>query len=723
MRSNQRLIVGKILYKLKLIGIIFMLINNTALANNLTNHQVKFPEFSKISITNLEQSISQQLLEYTQIYQNIAMDQAVNRTWENTIQPLEDFSTKLENLVNILNHLHAVKDSPELRLAYSNIIASLTKFNAEFLQNQNLYHKILQLSESKDFFKFNSAQQKIIKDLLLNFKLAGVNLSLAEQNRYKQITTELSALSDQFAKNVLDSTQSWSYYVPVAERKQLIGLPEYFLNNANKIAIQQGKQDGWWLTLDLPAVEVVLKYAKDRDLRKKVYKAHVSRASDKFEPYNPNLDNSKIMQNIVVLRQELANILGFKNYLEYSLVHKAAKDSAVVTNFLTELVDKTVPIAKQEFTQLQLFAKEQDQIDKLNPWDLAYYAELAQQKLFNISEEELRNYFVLDKVLSGMFKLAHELYGINVSEVEKFDSWDPTVKLFQVNNQDGSLAGYFYLDLFVRSNKQSGAWMGSCLSRHKWSDGNLQYPIAFLITNFSNDNMQQPLLYHHEVVTLLHEFGHVLHHILTKVNYISAAGCNGVEWDMVELPSQFMEKWGYDWDFLQDVAIHANTKQKITQQQVNALIARKNYNAGMFMARQLEFGMFDATLHKWFPSKPGELPNIQQCLDEVRTKVAVLPPANFNRFQHSFSHIFAGGYAAGYYSYNWADVFASDAFMAFQHAVKLKSELGHRFLVNILQTGGSKDLTELYLDFRGEQPKIDALLEYKGLISNPINKP
>lgn len=710
MKSMKKLFWQKMFWKVNLILIsgVMMLYNSGVVAES----EILLPEFSKISINKLESMVDASIFNYKATVNAIVHNQGQKLEWQQLLQPLEDSGANLDAITNIVSHLHAVKDSPELRGVYSNILPKLSNFNAEFLQNRELQQKILQLKESTEFDKLNVAQQKIIKNLLLDFKLAGVDLLPEQQAKYKAITAKLSELSDQFSKNVLDATQSWTYYIAKKDQHKLNGLPQHFIELAAQTALKHGLQDGWMLTLDLPSVDVVLRHAKDRGLRKIIYTAHATKASDKFDKIQ--FDNSKIMQSIVMLRAELALLLGFKNYSEYSLAHKMAKTTTEVVNFLDELAKNSLPVATKEFLALQKFAKQQDNIDKLQPWDVGYYSEKYKETLFNLSAEELRSYFQLKYVLPGVFKLAHALYGIVVQEVTDFDSWDPQVKLYKVIDKDQNLRGYFYTDLYVRENKQAGAWMGSCLSRHQWQDGTLQYPVAFLVTNFTKPTTDAALLYHDEVTTLLHEFGHVLHHILTKVNYISVAGVNGVSWDAVELPSQFMEKWSYDWQFLQDVSVHKDTQEKISKQIFDSLIGIKNYQAGMFMVRQLEFGMFDFNLHMWHQDASNKEPNIQKILDQVRAKINVVPVAPFNRFQNSFSHIFAGGYAAGYYSYNWAEVLASDAFMAFQ-AGSDPSILGDLFLKNILEKGGSIDAMDLYIAFRGTKPNIKSLLKYKNL--------
>ena len=667
--------------------------------------------WNSIKIADLEQAIIANIDNYKKIIELVVNNQdLVLLSWENLIQPLEDAKASLDEQVNIISHLHSVQDNLEIRKLYSNILPMLSDLSAEFLQNSRLQQKVLQLKESTNFAGLSIAQQKIIENLLLDFKLSGVNLPLEQQEKYKLLTKQLSELSDQFSKNVLDATHNWYYYIAPLEQTKLDGLPQHIIVLAT---IAAGKQEynngGWVLTLDLPCVDAVLRYSTNRELRKIIYTANITKASEITKQF----DNSVIMQAIVNLRLELATLLGFKNYSEYSLVHKMAKTTTEVIDFLEELANIAVPIAKQEFLALQEFVKRQDNLDELEPWDVTFYAEKYKKVLFDLSDEDLRNYFQIHKVLLGMFRLANNLFGINVQEVVNFDKWDPDVKFYTVLDHNNNVRGFFYIDLYIRDNKKSGAWMAECLARHKRKDGNLQIPVAFLVTNFARG----PLLYHEELLTLLHEFGHVLHHILTKVDNINASGCNGVSWDAVELPSQFMEKWGYDWHFLQDVSEHYQTKETLSKQIFDSLISIKNYNAGMALVRQLEFAIFDFKLHMYKPtnkSKDISTQDIQNILNQVRAKVTVIPIADFNRFQHGFSHIFAGGYAAGYYSYSWAEVLASDAFMAFKDA-DLRI-LGEKFLNNILEMGGSKDAMELYIAFRGKKPEVQALLEYKGLL-------
>lgn len=653
-------------------------------------------QWNNIKISELINSIESEINNYKNIITDLSQQEKLNLIWENLIQPLENAKANLDAKVNILVHLHSVQDNKELREAYSYILPKLSDLQAELLQNNNLYQTIVHFKQSLEFYNLDIAQQKIIENLLLDFKLSGVDLSLEQQQQYKLITKNIGELSDQFSKNVLDATHNWHYHIELSERNKLNGLPEHMRDS-----IKKDENNGWDITLDFPVVDGVLRYALDRELRNIVYKANITKASE----FTKEFDNTKIMHDIIKLRTELASLLGFNNYSEYSLAHKMANTTEEVINFLEEIADLAVPIARQEFLNITNFAKQQDNLDQLEPWDIAFYSEKYKKHLFNLSDEELRSYFPKELVLSGIFKLANNLFGITVQEELGVEAWDQDVKFYKVLDLNNNLRGFFYTDLYVRPNKKSGAWMAECLSRHK-NNGQLQHPIAFLVTNFAKSNY----LYHEEVLTLLHEFGHTLHHVLTQVDYISVAGCNGVAWDAVELPSQFMEKWGYNFEFLQTISSHKNTKEKLSKTIFDSLINIKNYNAGMFMVRQLEFAMFDFKLHMENFSNI----DIQNILNQVRSKISVVPIAKFNRFQHGFCHIFAGGYAAGYYSYSWAEVLAVDAFMAFKDSdIKI---MGAKFLNNILEMGGAKNAMDLYILFRGKKPDVRSLLEYKGLI-------
>jgi oligopeptidase A len=653
-------------------------------------------QWNNIKISELISSIGSEINNYKNIITDLSESKNLNLIWANLIQPLENAKANLDAKVNIMVHLHSVQDNKELREAYSYILPKLSDLQAELLQNNNLYQKIIQFKQSLEFYKLDIAQQKIIENLLLDFKLSGVDLSLKQQQKYKLITKNIGELSDQFSKNVLDATHNWHYHIDLSEQNKLNGLPEHIIDS-----IKKDENNGWDITLDFPVVDGVLRYALDRELRNIVYKANITKASE----FTKEFDNTKIMHDIIKLRAELASLLGFNNYSEYSLAHKMANTTEEVINFLEEIADLAVPIARQEFLNITNFAKQQDNLDQLEPWDIAFYSEKYKKHLFNLSDEELRSYFPKELVLSGIFKLANNLFGITVQEELGVETWDQDVKFYKVLDLNNNLRGFFYTDLYVRANKKSGAWMAECLSRHK-NNGQLQHPIAFLVTNFAKSNF----LYHEEVLTLLHEFGHTLHHVLTQVDYISAAGCAGVSWDAVELPSQFMEKWGYNFEFLQTISSHKDTKEKLSKTIFDSLINIKNYNAGMFMVRQLEFAMFDFKLHMENSSNI----DIQNILNQVRSKISVVPIAKYNRFQHGFSHIFAGGYAAGYYSYSWAEVLAVDAFMAFKdNDIKI---MGAKFLNNILEMGGAKNAMDLYILFRGKKPDVRSLLEYKGLI-------
>lgn len=666
-------------------------------------------KWNDIDLSELQNDVFSCIEQYKSTILALANKENLELTWINLIQPLEDARFYLDQKVNLVSHLHSIQDSVAIRHVNEAILPQLSALHAEFLQNYNLYQKLLKFKNSNNFSLLNDVQKKIIDKLLLDFKLAGVDLSIEQQQKYKKITTKLNNFSDEFMRNLLDSNNIFRYYVEEVDKYKVFGIPEHMLELLHKLAIEKHYNNGWFFTLDLPCIEAVLRHGECRELRKIMYMAHITKSSD----ISGQFDNSYAIQEIVNLRIELADMLGFNNYSEYSLVHKMAKTTVEVEKFLEELAEIALPIAKKEFLALSEFAKQQQDFEELAPWDISFYAHKYKKFLFNITEEEIRDYFPIDRAIKGVFNLANQLFGINVEEVKNVDVWDEEVKLYKILDNNNNLRGFFYTDLYFRRDKKSGAWMAEAISRHKLKNEELQYPVAFLVTNFAKGNC----LYHDDLLTVLHEFGHVLHHVLTKVDYISASGCNGVSWDAVELPSQFFEKWGYDWQFLQEISSHFKTQEKISKEMFDILLDMKNYNIGMAITRQLEFSMFDFKLHMFKSKKPGKKVTIfdmQRIINDIRSKISVIPVCELNRFQHSFSHIFAGGYAAGYYSYYWAEVLACDAFMAFKD--QDRRVWGEKFLHNILETGGSKDAMDLYIAFRGQKPDPKALLKYKGLI-------
>ncbi|MGL4793237.1 MAG: oligopeptidase A, partial [Aeromonas jandaei] len=577
-------------------------------------------------------------------------------------------------------------------------------------QHEGLYQAYLALSESDDFPRLGGAQRKEIQNTLRDFRLSGIGLPAEAQQRYGEIQARLSELASRFSNNVLDATQGW--HKLVADEAELAGLPESVLAAARQMAELKGKE-GWLFTLDIPSYLPVMMYADNRKLRAEMYEAFTTRASDQG-PNAGKWDNSAIMTELLTLRSELARLLGFANYAELSLATKMADKTSQVVNFLTDLAAKSLPQGKAELEEIRAFAAEQHGQSELAAWDIAYYAEKLKQHKFSISDEQLRPYFPANKVVKGLFEVVKRVFGMKVRERLGIDTWHPDVRFYDIFDSEDELRGSFYLDLYAREHKRGGAWMDVCLGRRYRQDGSLQKPVAYLTCNFNGPVDGKPALFtHDEVVTLFHEFGHGIHHMLTRIDVAGVAGINGVAWDAVELPSQFLENWCWESEALAFISGHYETGEPLPADLLEKMLTARNFQAAMQMLRQLEFALFDFRLHQEFdPAKPDQIPAL---LGEVRSQVAVMTPPAFNRFQHSFSHIFAGGYAAGYYSYKWAEVLSADAFSRFEEEGIFNPATGQSFLQNILEKGGSKEPMELFRAFRGREPKVDALLRHSGI--------
>jgi len=675
--------------------------NNPLLANS------KLPMFSQIKPEHIVPAIDRLLAEArSSVEQHLQATQ--HYTWENLIEPLENVEDKLNKAWSPVSHMNSVVNSDELRDAYNACLPKLSAYSTEMGQNEALFKAYRFIADSDEFASLDIAQQKIIRNALRDFKLSGIDLDNEKKQRYKDISLELSALASNYEENLLDATNAWSKLI--RDPQDLAGLPESALAQARQTA-ESHNEDGWMITLQFPSYISVMTYADNRELRREHYEAFATRASDQG-PHAGQWDNSENMEKILALRYEKARLLGFNNYAELSLATKMAEKPDDVTHFLEDLADRSWRDARKDLAELREFAKHYG-VHDLQSWDMAYFSEKMRQHFYQLSQEEVKTYFPITRVLPGLFAIVEKLYGLHITEIGDFDSWHPDVRFFQIHDQAGRLRGQFYLDLYARAKKRGGAWMDDCVSRKK-SDGAVQNPVAYLTCNFTPPTGDTPaLLTHDEVTTLFHEFGHGLHHMLTQIDHLGVSGINGVEWDAVELPSQFMENWCWEQEALALMSGHYQTDEKLPEALFNKMIAAKNFQAGMIMVRQLEFSLFDFRIHRDYdPEKGGR---IYEILEQVREQVAVVRPPKFNRFAHSFSHIFAGGYAAGYYSYKWAEVLSSDAFSLFEEKGIFDQETGKAFLTNVLEKGGSQNAMELFINFRGRKPTIDALLRHNGI--------
>ena len=677
--------------------------NNPLLSNNTI-----LPLFSKIKPEHIEPAITQ-LLEEARTVVKKHLQATTEYTWENLIEPLENAEDKLNKAWSPVSHMNAVVNTDELRLAYNACLPKLSDYSTEMGQNEQLFNAYKVIADSNEFATLDSAQKKIIQNALRDFRLSGVDLDNEKKQRYKEISQELSRLASNYEENLMDATNAWSKVI--RNEQDLAGLPPSALAQAKQTAESQD-QDGWMITLQFPSYQAIMTYADDRELRREHYEAYATRASDQASD-NEQWDNSLLMEQILALRHEKAQLLGFNNYAELSLATKMAKQPEEVMNFLEDLADKSWRQARKDFADLQSFAKQYHGINNLQSWDLTYYSEKMRQHFYQLSQEEVKAYFPITRVLPGLFAVVEKLYGLQISEISDFDSWHPDVRFFQIHDEFGVLRGKFYFDLYARTKKRGGAWMDDCVGRKKIND-QIQTPIAYLTCNFTPPTSTEPsLLSHDDVTTLFHEFGHGLQHMLTKIDYLGVSGINGVEWDAVELPSQFMENWCWEQEALALISGHYQTGEPLPDTLFNKMLAAKNFQAGMMTVRQLEFSLFDFRIHKDYDPEKGA--RIYPILEQVRAQVAVINPPKFNRFAHSFSHIFAGGYAAGYYSYKWAEVLSSDAFSLFEEKGIFDPETGKLFLTTILETGGSEDAMALFIKFRGRKPTIDALLKHNGI--------
>ncbi|MEW8049568.1 MAG: oligopeptidase A [Candidatus Thiodiazotropha sp.] len=673
--------------------------------NALINMQ-GLPSFSAITPDMVEPAMNQLLQENRQIIQQLLSSQQ-EYTWKNLVEPLEKAEDRLSRTWSPVSHMNSVVNNDELRAAYNAVLPKLSEYATEVGQNDQLCNAYKQVAGEAGL---DRAQRKLLQNALLDFHLSGVDLEEDKKQRFKEISQELSQLTTKFEENLLDTTNAWSKLI--TDESALQGLPESALALARQTAAQRG-QEGWLLTLEYPSYLPVMTYADDRQLRREVYEAFATRASDQG-PHAGQWDNTEAMERILELRHEQAGLLGFSNYADRSLAKKMARSSDEVIAFLTDLAERSRTQAERELNELREFASETYGFDDLQAWDIGYYAEKLRQDRHNISQEELKPYFPETRVLPGMFAVVERLYGIRIEETRDIDTWHPDVRFFEIRDSHNHLRGQFYLDLYARPKKRGGAWMDECATRF-FTDTMDQIPVAYLTCNFSPPVDGKPSLFtHDEVLTLFHEFGHGLHHLLTTVDYPGVAGINGVAWDAVELPSQFMENWCWEKEALDLVSGHVDTGDPIPDELYRRMYTAKNFQSAMQMVRQLEFALFDFRIHREYDPQHGG--RIYEILQEVRQQVAVVTPPAWNRFAHGFSHIFAGGYAAGYYSYKWAEVLSADAFSLFEEHGIFNADTGQAFLREVLQPGGSKDAMDLFVAFRGREPEIEPLLRHSGIL-------
>lgn len=626
-------------------------------------------------------------------------------TWCSLIEPLEALDERVQRVWGPVNHLNAVCDSEEMRAAHQQGVAKITAYHSELAQHKGLYEQICKLHQRADFQDLPVARKRLVEHALRGFRLGGVALPHRKQQRFQQIQIRLSELATAFEQNVLDATRAFEMHIE--DEGQLAGLPASVRAAARERAVQAGKT-GWLFTLDAPSYVPFMEYAEVRELRRQLYTAYATRAS------SGELDNTPLIGEILGLRHEAAKLLGFGHFADYSLETKMAKSTAQVMGFLHELAEKSRPMAERELAELSAFAADELGIGTLEAWDIPFASERLRQKLYDFSQEELKAYFPEPQVLAGLFALVRELYGLRVVERHGAPRWHEDVRLFDlVDSSDGWIAS-FYLDPYARPHKRGGAWMDECIVRWRRPDGHLQRPVAYLVCNFAAPIGEEPALWtFDEVTTLFHEFGHGLHHMLTQAEELGISGIRGVPWDAVELPSQFMENFCWERDVLDLFARHYQTDAPLPEALFSKFKAARNFQAGMKMLRQIEFALFDFTLHSSF--EPGGATSVHQILDEVRDEVAVFKPPPFNRFECAFSHIFGGGYAAGYYSYKWAEVLAADAYAAFEENGIFDADTAQSFLVNILAVGGGRDMLEAFAAFRGREPTVEALLRQSGI--------
>lgn len=673
------------------------------------------PPFDQIQAEHFLPAITQVLAEAAQ-----QIDELVERVeapdWDNFLYPLESIGDGIERVWSTISNLNAVCNTPDVREAYGECLPLLTEYSTRIGQHEGLFERIQQIRSSDTYSRLSGPQQKMVDNMLRDFKLSGIGLEQDKKVRFSEIKSELAELTTRFSNNVLDATQAWQKVI--LDKQDLPGLPATVLESAAALATSRGEQ-GYLFTLDIPSYLPVMQHCENRELREEMYRAYVTRASE-VGPNASEYDNQPTMQRIMQLRKELAELLGFANYAERSLATKMAETTQDVLGFLDDLAERAVPIARREYQALCEFAAETLNLSVLEAWDIAFASEKLREAKYSISQEELKPYFPADTVIAGMFDVVQRLYGIEVRSTEPPSKWHDDVRFYEVYDKNNQLKAKFYLDLFAREGKRGGAWMADCQGRRRLStDGSAgaQIPVAFLTCNFTAPSGDKPsLLTHNEVTTLFHEFGHGLHHMLTEIDTAAVAGIAGVAWDAVELPSQFMENWCWEEAALQLFAKHYETGESLPKDLLDKMLAAKNFQSAMQMVRQLEFSLFDFLIHRDFDTE--DFAGISETLQAVRQRVAAYETPAFNRFENAFSHIFAGGYAAGYYSYKWAEVLSADAYSLFEEKGIFDRETGLLFKRCVLEMGGSEEPAVLFKRFRGRAASTHALLRHSGIVDS-----
>jgi oligopeptidase A len=641
-------------------------------------------------------------------------------TWDNFIEPLENTSEALGRAWGIVSHLNHVVDKPELRAAYNENQPKLTEFWTSLSQNEAMFAKYKAIKASAEFATLSPARQRIIENAVRDFRMGGADLPEDKKARFAKIQEEHAAVSTRFSENVLDATND--YKLLVSDEADLAGLPDDVKQAARAAAEKDGKS-GYQFSLHFPSYFPILQLADKRALRETIYHANATKASELGVDFSQleQWDNTQNIIKMIKLRDEEAKLLDYKNFAEVSLVPKMAQSPQQVIQFLEDLALRARPYAEQDLAELRAFANEQLGLDQMQSWDVTYASEKLQEQRYAFSAQEVKQYFPEPKVIDGLFRLVQTLYSVTIKS-DSTSTWHPDVRFYRIE-RDGKLIGQFYLDLYARSGKGGGAWMNDARGRRVKPDGTVQTPVAYITCNFTepaiiDGKLQPTLLTHDEVITLFHEFGHGLHHMLTQVDDIGVSGISGVEWDAVELPSQFMENFCWEWEVLQHMTAHVSTGAALPRALYDKMLAAKNFQSGLQTLRQVEFSLFDMHLH--YDYDPASSKSVQQLIDEVRQEFSVMMPPSFNRFQNSFGHIFSGGYAAGYYSYKWAELLSSDAYAAFEETAAtsgsvLSGDTGKRFLREVLEVGGSRPAIESFKAFRGREPNIDALLRHSGM--------